>query len=436
MTTGFGRIVSGRSAAGLACILAASVSASIAMPAGAQDRGAQSRSADGGAERLTEGAWARMLADRTGLLAKVEANEAERVAISLLGGTGPRVVRPGSAATLVVRDGEQRTWKYDVTVPATGVWLVGIANERPAFVSADAQPSRLVAASPAGMRSDVGHAPLLAGAHGITVATTSAAAPELSLVGGCHVVAPAGGWRSDRPLEYGELARTLVQAMRQSSRLPPAAALPPVQAVSETVTVTVPEPGPYQVLFSGDAFADARYRLDDCEETRILPAKTADGWREGGTALLARPGEHTLTLVGVDRSRGPGRIRLVRRSDTAEDHLAVLQAMGVKVAPVAALGGPSEVRLAHAIGGIRRRQGDDLGGVAKRVVTRAEAERILAHPVVRRLLGSSLQKRPPDPGRPDGPPGLEGRDGRGPGGGTFPVPVSPVVPGGGVPDPF
>ena len=43
---------------------------------------------------------------------------------------------------------------------------------------------------------------------------------RIAAVAGCHPVLPAGGWQTSATLSYGNLGRTLVQALRQNGRLP------------------------------------------------------------------------------------------------------------------------------------------------------------------------------------------------------------------------
>ncbi len=387
--------------------------------------------APNGDVKINQGNWARMLADRMGIPAQTDAE-----AIAYLGGRGGTIEVSGQSARLVSADGAQRSWRWDVTIPKTAIWLVSVQNKAGAFVTVDKRPSVLVAAAPNGGRSDAGRYPLAAGPHSITVANgQNATAPDLRLAGGCSVVEPPGGWTS-APLTYGTLARTLVTAMRQTSRLPAAEALTTVSVRSQRASINVPGDGAYTVLLSRP-INGVSYRLDECDDTRLLAAVAADGWREGATMHLTA-GEHPISIAGMDPSRSELKVRLVRRSTSDADYLGVLQAMGVKLQPVAMLErGDSTLALAPAeiVGGPRHAQGDaTLGSLASKTVTRAEAERILGHPAIARYLANASRAalRPPTERRKaDGDPLAPLEDPL-----TYPEPVSPTLPGGQLPDPL
>lgn len=369
--------------------------------------------------KLTQASWARMLADRMGIRASSDTE-----AVALLGGRGGHVDVSSQSARLLSAEGNQRSWKWDVTVPNTAIWLVTIDNRVAAFVSVDKSPSALVPAARAGGLSDAGRFPLTAGTHVLTVAVAqNVAAPEVKLVGGCAFVEPPGGW-TNAQLTYATLARTLVAAMRQQSRLPAAEALASTSA--KTARISAPAEGVYTVLFSGRT--DLAYRLDGCEETRLLATVTADGWREGGTTQLSA-GEHAVTVTGAVPA--DLKVRLVRRSTSDADYLGVLQAMGVRLQPVASLSVPG-VKTASIVGGPRHAQGDaSLAGLASRTVTRAEAERILAHPAIARNLANASRAGAP-PTRKKGDDQINPLQNPL----TYPEPVSPTLPGGQLPDPL
>ena len=381
-------------------------------------------------ERISQAGWARMLADRMGIPAASEAD-----AVALLGGRGGVVEVSAEAARLVSAEGAQRSWRWDVTVPRTSIWLLSVATRTSAFVSVDKSPSTLVAAAPAGRTSsDAGRYPLAAGAHTITLATVAqnGTAPSLTLVGGCSTVEPAGGW-TNAPLTYGVLARTLVQAMRQNGRLPAVEALPSVAIRGGRASLAAPADGTYTVLLSGTGLDGLTYRLDSCDETRLFAAATADGWREGATVPLER-GEHTITISGA-AARTDLKARLVRRSTSDTDYLSVLQAMGVKLQPIASLHEAEGTKMASMVGGPRRAKGDPaLGNLAKQEVRRSDALRIVSTQPVARFLANSLGtgfKGPDQKKRDDRDPldELEGPN-------TFQQPVSPTLPGSQMPDPL
>lgn len=377
----------------------------------------------GGAEALTQGGWASLLVERMQLTKTLPAN-ASHEAIALLGARPTAIEKSGATAKLVVADGGARTWKYEVSTPATATWLLVTRSGSPAFVSVDRAPSEMTGVAPNGAGSDVARRPLLAGTHTVTVHVANGAqAPDLALVGGCSTVAPVGGWQASAPLTWGVLSRTLVQALKQNGRLPAAEALPIAQVGQPQVTLQVEHEGTYTVLLAGHAFDRATYRVDGCEETHPAAIATADGWREGGTIVLL-PGAHTLSFFGMGNVPD-GRVRFVRRSASDEDYLAVLSSMGVKLPKLTAEAAP---RL-HAeadpprrdVGGIRHAHGDVFAGIANRIVTRDEANAVLDTPAIARLLARTPRipnrrtdvVEPPKPGEFD----------------TFETPISPTVPG-------
>jgi hypothetical protein len=218
------------------------------------------------------------------------------------------------------------------------------------------------------------------------------------MVAGCHPVLPAGGWQTSAKLNYGNLGRTLVQALRQNGRLPASDGLAAIPATSAKVTIDVPAEGTYSVLLAGASLSKATYRIGGCEET-TPGAATADGWREGTTVLLAA-GATTLELSGMDAKKTDGRVRLVRRSSADAEYLAVLQSMGVKLSTDGKTTGALELETRTGLA--RRATGGATAGLAAlagRPVTRDEAERILDTPAIAKMLagGMAFPKAKPGP---------------------------------------
>jgi hypothetical protein len=388
-------------------------------------------------ENLTQGAWAKMLLDRLGFSASLPPTAGATEAADVLGGRAPSITRDARSAQLIAQDGARKTWRYDIAIPKTALWLVSEKAAQPAFVTVDKRPSTLAPAS-AASGADAGSFPLLAGNHSVMISAANlAGAPEVSLVSGCNVVTPAGGWSAGAPLNFGTLARTLVQAIKQNSRLPAVEALPGVPVKGNAATIIAPSEGTYTLLVAGAAMQNAAYRVDGCQESRATGAATADGWREGATVLLLGAGEHQLTFTGVDGTKSDGRVRLVRRSGNENDYLAVLQSMGVKLPVAEAKHAGLEVvpgaiffaaPLAAPLGAV-----DPFNGLASRVVTRGEAEAILGTPSVARLLKNgmpALQKTAP--GGPKNPGEEESEERKG----SYVEPVSPTIPGDSNPDPL
>jgi len=329
-----------------------------------------------GSATLSQGEWAKLLVGRLGVSAALKENAPADDAASLLGARGFSVTRESKSAKSMTADGTQKTWRYDVDLPRTATWLVTLGIAQPAFVSVDKSPSKLLAAGGVDGASDAGLFPLAAGTHTITVTSNLPAAPNLGLVAGCHPVLPAGGWQTSAKLNYGNLGRTLVQALRQNGRLPASDGLAAIPVTSSKVAIDVPAEGTYSVLLSGAALSKATYRIGGCEET-TPGAPTADGWREGTTVLLAA-GATTLELAGVDAKKTDGRVRLVRRSSADAEYLAVLQSMGVKLTTDGKTTGALELETRTGLA--RRANGDAKAGLAAlagRTVTRAEGLRIL-----------------------------------------------------------
>lgn len=353
-----------------------------------------------GSATISQGEWARLLVDRLGASGALPLTAGPEDAASLLGARGFALEREARFAKTMTADGAQKTWRYDVDLPRTATWLVTLGNAQPAFASVDKSTSKLLAAGGADGASDLGLFPLAAGAHTVTITSTLAAAPDLDLVAGCHPVLPAGGWNTSAKLNYGNLGRTLVQALRQNGRLPASDGLAPVPVTSSKTNLDVPSEGTYSVLLSGKALERATYRIGGCEET-TPGSPTADGWREGTTVLLTG-GATKIEFASVDAKKTDGRVRLVRRSSADAEYLAVLQSMGVKLTTDGKTTGSIDA-VDTRTGLARRAKGDATGGLAAlagRTVTRAEAERILDTPVIAKQLGGGVGFPAPKPGPP------------------------------------
>ena len=343
-----------------------------------------------GSETITQGEWANMLVARLGVSSALPKDAPPDEAASLLGARGIAVVRDGKTARTLTADGAQHTWRYELATPQTATWLLTVANAQPAFVSVGGKESKLIPSGGADRVSDAGFHPLARGAHAVTVTAKLPSAPDLAVVAGCHPVLPAGGWQSSAQLSFGNLGRTLVQALRQNGRLPAAEGLATTPVTATRVAFHVPAEGTYTVLIGGKALERATYRVDGCDET-APGSPTADGWREGESVLLTA-GTHRIDLAGMDGRRSDGRMRLVRRATADAEYLAVLQSMGVKLTAGGKTTGSLDAGEKRT-GLARRARGDDAAGLAAlagRAVTRADAERILATPVIARQLSQGV----------------------------------------------
>lgn len=364
--------------------------AALCLSAGAAAGAGDATPAQDGSAILSQGDWAKLLVERLGVSSGLRANASAEDAASLLGARGFALSRDAKAATTVTADGAQKTWRYDVEVPRTATWLVTLGNGQAAFASVDKGQSKLVAAGGTDGASDVGLFALSPGVHSIVVTSDLPAAPDLSIVAGCHPVLPAGGWQVSAKLSYGNLGRTLVQALRQNGRLPASDGLGVVPVSAGKVSIDVPSEGNYTLLLGGKALEHATYRVGGCEET-IPGAPTADGWREGNTLFLSS-GAQTLELFGADAKKSDGRVRLVRRSSADAEYLAVLQSMGVKLSADGKTTGSLEPE--HTRTGLARRANGDstagLAALAGKLVTRDEALRILSSPAVAKGLGGGM----------------------------------------------
>lgn len=385
---------------------------------------AASLGAAGSADILSQGAWARMLLARLPIAKNLPTTAGDH-ALEIFAAKSAAITKDGKTAQLVAADAANKTWRFDVTTPGAATWLLVLQNAAPAFVSVDKAPSRLVPAVPGGAGTDAGEHVLLAGSHSVTVALpATAAAPDVSLVSGCSSVAPAGGWQPQSHLTWGAMARTLVEVTRQGSRLPAAEALAPNALTASRVTLQVEREGTYTLLLAGKDLQHASVRLDGCEEFQPSLNASADGWREAQTQVL-NPGEHSLSFFGMGTG-GDARVRLVRRSATDADHLAVLQSLGVKLPSLTAEAEPRELHAeadlpGRVIGGVHHAKGDALGALANRTVSLGDAEAVLATPAIARLLSitpvpvkrAQAGTHVPEPDEF----------------GTFQIPISPTVPG-------
>ena len=383
---------------------------------------------------LTQGAWAAMLADRMGIGDASSAGTAGAAA-AMLGGRGTPVAKDARSAQLLATDGSRHTWRYDISLPRSAMWTVEVKAALPTFVTIDKRPSSLAPAAPGGGFSDVGEMALSGGMHTAMVNVSQVpTAPDLLLVPGCHVVSPANGWQTSATLTYGALARTLVEATRQSSRLPAAEALAIAKLEGPNANIQTPGDGEYTLVIAGDALSRASYRLDSCQEERPAAIGTQDGWREGATTSLAA-GLHTITIAGYDTTKTDARVRFVRRSSADNDYLAVLQSMGVKVAG----SGMTHASLVRAHGMLMASlfapvfvaaPQTSLTSLASQPVSAEDAQAILDDPAIAHYLANGLKFHKPKPEEKGNAEEDRRREG------TFEQPVSPTVPGDQNPDPL
>ncbi len=295
-----------------------------------------------GSSNLTQGDWVKLLVQRLGLTRQFRSLSAED-AIALFSSR----VTPTSETTpepKLVNDMDgQKTWRFDLVLPKSSIYVVAARPRRPSFVRVDDQSAVLVSRHRAGAAKDVGRYPMLEGPH--SIAATVAAdlpAPTISLVTGCHYIAPASGWSAGAELSFGTMARTLVRAIRQDGRLPAAEALPPVAIAWDRIPLTAPVDGIYTLEANGVP-KDVTFRIDGCEENGV-GSKRAEGWREGTTTFL-KAGRHVVSVFGVDPVDLGGRVRLVRRDSSDGEYLAVLKKLGVPVEKMAnAVGGAGRAR--------------------------------------------------------------------------------------------
>ena len=174
-------------------------------------------------------------------------------------------------------------------------------------------------------------------------------------------IAPAGGWRSGRPLTVGSQARTLVRALGLDRHLPAARAVFSIEgerfaSASEfggrsnaatddespariewakagsrpaefTYHVRLPKPGIFSLEARLRAGARQNWSIDGRYHTRVeAPEGSGFVWTHVMTTSL--PGGEHVVRARVPAGSGIDRVRLVKRRASDPDYIEVLAQMG------------------------------------------------------------------------------------------------------------
>jgi len=250
-----------------------------------------------------------------------------------------------------------------VTLPATALYALtvnGVGAQRWAI---DRRPIGHLDASGLGVAQAPRVIPLRAGPHELSAYLASNARVDRVELAAYRplCIAPAQGWRSQRPLTFAAGARTLVRALGMERRLPLAGK--PILIEGETFEsasawggrtnrvlgvpasggawaiavdspaefayrTVLPEPGVYTLLARVHGSGGEIWSIDRRYRVTVYPDAEAEAfqWKHVMTRQFDR-GEHTIHAL-IPRASGIDALRWVRRSDSDWDYITVLRDAG------------------------------------------------------------------------------------------------------------
>jgi hypothetical protein len=253
-------------------------------------------------------------------------------------------------------------------VPATALYQLSVEGTGRQRWSVDQRPVGHLDASGVGVGYGPRVIPLREGPHELTgILTRSSRADRVELVAYRPLcVAPAGGWRSGRPLTAGAQARTLVRSLGLEPHLPVAETVLDVQGehfdsasewggrTNEPVEgsprlewakagtrpaefgyrIRLDEPGVISFRARMTTGHELLWSIDDRYRTRarLEPGSERFGWAHVVTTTLSA-GEHVIRAL-VPPGGGVDRIQAERLYATDADYLDLVEQMGFR------LGGP------------------------------------------------------------------------------------------------
>jgi hypothetical protein len=319
------------------------------------------------APAVRHGEWALRLVEALGLASLLPGPDAEAAAFAILcpGDTAPgeaalEVAGPPAFQDVGASDAPLRLLAQ---VARPSLYRVRVRGRGTGRWTVEGRDVGVLDPTPLGVATSRRWVPLGSGPREIVAfATPGARVERVELVGpvpGC--VAPAAGWRADAGLDFGDKARTLVQALGLEGRLPrdgaplavegedfarggagasrtnlpvgrPASrdawALADGAAVELAWNVETGAPGLYSVLARVHGDGAQHWQVDRLGVAlQPGPDATAFAWSEVATVPLAA-GAHEIR-ARLPRGSGVDLVQLVRRRTDAADYLAVLAGLGL-----------------------------------------------------------------------------------------------------------
>ena len=271
-----------------------------------------------------------------------------------VGVEAPREAEPGAPIRTVVR------------VPATALYQLSVAGVGRQRWTIDRRPVGHLDLSPLGVAHAPTILPLREGPHEIAGYLARHARVERIELAVYRplCVAPAGGWRSERPLRYGALARTLVTAFGFERRLPedvskqqvlegelfdaasgggrrttrrlamPATggawALAATGPSEFTYRLRLEEPRVVTILARTHGAQPQIWSLDGRHRLTLNPDSVSEGyvWNHVITLPLAAGGHAIRALVA--RGSGIDLLRVVHHRSSDADYVGVLETLGFR----------------------------------------------------------------------------------------------------------
>jgi hypothetical protein len=253
--------------------------------------------------------------------------------------------------------------RVSVTLPAPAVYMLSAEGTGPQRWAIDRRPVGNLDVSALGVAQAPAVVPLRRGPHELTAYLTHSSRVDRVELSAYRplCIAPAAGWRADRPLTFGDQARTIVQVLGIEPRLPTSG--DPILVEGEAFVIASAWGGltnrPLAAAASSDAWVTAagspaeftyRVRLEDpgvfTVEARLhgsgpqlwsidgrhrVTAKPAKGSEQfAWTNVLTLPlraGEHVVRAL-LPRDDGIDVIRLVRRKSQDADYLSLMEEAG------------------------------------------------------------------------------------------------------------
>lgn len=326
---------------------------------------------------IREAEWAADLIDTLGLAGALPEEHADSDLFSLLcaeraersvGAGGLRA--PSRSAFQVAvdappRQGASGSVRVVVSVPATALYALVVEGTGPQRWAIDQRVVGHLDPSSLGVAQAPRVVPLRRGPHelsGILLQRARADRVELTAYRPL-CIAPAEGWRGDRPLTFGAKARTLVRALGLEPRLPPAGdglsiegerfsevsawggrtnrrLEEPASKGAWAMAVDSPAEFTYPLRLAEPAVVNLTARLhgtgaqiwsvDGRHRITVIPPAEADAfaWTQVVTLPLAA-GDHAIRAL-VPRGAGIDVVRVVPLRSTDSDYLALLEEAGYR----------------------------------------------------------------------------------------------------------
>jgi hypothetical protein len=326
---------------------------------------------------VRQSSWARDLVDQLGLAAVLDPSAGDRERFGLLcaedaelatEGGGHRAAAEAFAVNADLPErGPGEHVRVVVSVPATALYQLEVAGAGHQRWVIDGEPVGHLDLSALGAAHAPVIVPLRAGPHEIAgIMTREARAERVRLVAWRMLcIAPAGGWRGERMLTWGDWARTFVRAFGLESRLPEEESAE--QRIEGEAFVSVSAGGSrttrrLRAGASGDAWAMAAtspaeftwrlelekpqvvtlvarthgsapqlWSVDGRYRVTLEPPSSPGNFTWSPVATLALPaGEHAVRAY-VARGSGVDAIRVIHHRSSDADHLRLVQELGLPV---------------------------------------------------------------------------------------------------------